>query len=69
MTKKPVQKETQNSTRTREHQDTTDIQKKMCFSDFTDFYFFIYYFLNDFSIKCWVTAFNLMHVFNNLTVK
>jgi len=30
MTKKPVQKETQNSTRTREHQDTTDIQKKKC---------------------------------------
>ena len=45
---------TQNITKTREHQDATDIKEKpiFCFSDFSNF---IYDFLNA-PEKCWDTA-------------
>jgi len=55
MTIWPVQKLTQKTTQKHiQHQDATDIKKKYFFV-FFGFLFFI--FLNEFSKKCWITAF------------
>jgi len=57
VTKSPVQKQTHRTAKKNtEHQDATDIQNKLFFSDFIIFVYFIYDFLNDISKKCRITA-------------